>query len=509
MLSQVKSVTLAGLDGIMVTVEADFANGLPSFDIVGLPDATVREARERVRAAVVNSGFTFPPKRAVVNLAPGDLRKEGTQFDLPIAMSVLAGSGQLTGEMAQCALLGELALSGELRPINGVLSAALCAKRNGCDVLIVPEQNASEAALVKGLKVYKAGCLADVYLHFSGEKLLETLTPPEGSAIGETGVYNVDFSEVKGQKVLRRGVEIAAAGGHNLIMLGSPGSGKSMIAKRIPTILPSMTLEEAMDVTKIHSLAGEIDPAAPLVTCRPFRAPHHGASAASVVGGGSKYMRPGEISMAHNGVLFMDEFPEFRKDVLEALRQPLEDAKITVSRMNATFTYPSKFMLVAAMNPCRCGFYGDGTNRCRCSESEVLRYRKKISGPLLDRIDIHLEAPSLKYDELQGASGESSSAIRERVEAARAVAAKRYANDDIRSNSELTGALIEKYCPIGEAEDKLLRNAFDTMHMSARAYTRVLKLARTIADLELRDTIDAIDIAEALTYRDLDRKYWG
>lgn len=508
MIVKVNTGFVAGLEGSLVIAEADFSNGLPSFDVVGLPDATVREAKERVRSAVRNSNFDFPAKRAVINLAPADLKKEGTQFDLPIAVSVLLGTGQLKCDVSDYMLVGELGLSGELRRINGVLPLALCAAQNGIKNIIVPEDNADEASLVKDINVFGARCLADVFKHLSGECALQPYRCNTEDIFDRETHYNIDFSDVRGQAALRRGVEIGVSGGHNILIVGSPGSGKSMIAQRIPTILPDMTFEEALEVTKIYSVAGELKEGQRLAARRPFRAPHHSASAASIVGGGAK-ARPGEITLAHNGVLFLDELPEYRKDVIEAMRQPLEDKKITVTRAAASYTYPCNTMLVAALNPCRCGFYGDGTNRCRCSESDVRRYLGKISGPMIDRIDIQLEAFTVKYNDLTAKKGESSAEIKERVKNARAIQKERYKEDGIVCNAQLYGSLIEKYCPLGEEEGKMVQYAFDSLGLTARAYARILKVARTIADTEARRDINTMDIAEAIGYRSLDRKYFG
>lgn len=507
MIVKVFTGAVSGLDGNIVIVEADFSNGLPSFDVVGLPDATVKEAKERVRAALRNSSFEFPAKRAVINLAPADLRKEGTQFDLPIAVSVLAGTGQLKADLNEYILIGELGLSGELRPARGVLSIAACAREHGFRKIIVPCQNADEAALAGDIEVYGARCLADVYCHLTGEKALERVQCDIEGIFHREAEYDVDFSDMRGQQLLRRGIEVGVSGGHNLLMIGSPGSGKSMAARRIPTILPDMTLDEAIEVTKIYSVAGELEENRQLIAQRPFRSPHHTASAASIVGGGSK-ARPGEISLAHNGVLFLDEFPEYRKDVIESMRQPLEDKKITVTRSACSYTYPCNTMLVAALNPCRCGYYGDGSGRCRCSESDVHKYLGKISGPMLDRIDIQLEAAPVKYGDLKAARGESSAVIKERVEAARRIQTLRYKNESITTNAQLGGALVEKYCPVGEEESQMLKRAFDDLGLTARAYTRILKVARTIADMDARRDINTMDIAEAIGYRSLDRKYF-
>lgn len=508
MIVKINTATLSGLEGKCVIVEADFSNGLPAFDVVGLPDATVREAKERVRAALKNSGFEFPAKRAVINLAPADLKKEGTQFDLPIAISVMAGTGQLKAELSEYMFIGELGLSGELRPVNGVLSLVSSAKEWGVTKIFVPESNAEEASLAQGMEIYGAKCLTDVFCHLMGEKLIEPTVCDISSVFSASAQYSIDFSDVRGQIALRRGVELCVSGGHNLLFIGTPGSGKSMLAQRIPTILPDMTLEEAIEVTKIYSVAGELDGETKLISTRPFRTPHHSASAVSIIGGGAK-ARPGEISLAHNGVLFLDEFPEYRKDVIESMRQPLEDKKITVTRAAASFTYPCNTMLVVALNPCKCGYYGDGSNRCRCSETDVKKYLGKLSGPMLDRIDIQLEAAPVKYADLKAAKGESSADIKKRVNAAREIQKERYKNENITTNAQLSGSLIEKYCFIGENENKMLKNAFETLGLTARAYTRILKVARTIADCDGREKINEMDIAEAIGYRSLDRKYFG
>lgn len=504
MVVKVNTATLLGIDGKIVTVEADFAGGLPAFDIVGLPDTAVKEAKERVKAAVRNSGFDFPAKKAVVNLAPADLKKEGTQFDLPIAIATLAGTGQLNDNFSEYVFLGELGLSGEIRGVRGILSVVLGGKEAGVKKFVVPFDNREEAALVEGVEIYGAKNLAEVYRHITGEEKIPVTQT--GSITEEMNMFDVDFEEVKGQQRLRRGIEVAVAGGHNVLMVGSPGSGKSMIAKRIPTIMPLMTFDEVLEVTKIHSVAGVLN-AGKAVTERPFRSPHHSASAVSIVGGGQK-AKPGEISLAHRGVLFLDELPEYSKDVIESMRQPIEDGVVTVSRAMGSFTYPSNVMLVCAMNPCRCGYYGDTTKKCRCSESDVARYLGKVSGPMLDRIDIQLEAKSVRYDDLQKPKGESSIAIRERVERARQIQKQRYENEKISCNSDLYGNLIEKYCNVSQECKMMLEKAFNSMNMSARAYTRILKVARTIADLDGREHIDVEDIAEAIDYRKLDRKFW-
>lgn len=507
MIVKINTGAVCGIDGKHVIVEADFANGLPSFDIVGLPDTAIKESKERVRSAIKNSGFQFPAKHAVINLAPADLKKEGSQFDLPIAIAILAGTGQLKMDLDEYMFIGELGLSGELRGVNGVLSLVCSAKDNGFKKVVVPIENAEEATLTEGIEVLGARCLADVYAHLIGEKVIEASLCNAREIFSEENVYGIDFADVRGQFALRRGVELCVSGGHNLLLIGTPGSGKSMIAQRIPTILPDMTLDEAIEVTKIYSIAGELDSNRKLVATRPFRSPHHNASAVSIVGGGAK-AKPGEISLAHNGVLFLDEFPEYKKDVIESMRQPLEDKRITVSRSAASYTYPCNTMLVVALNPCKCGYYGDESGKCRCSESDVRKYLGKISGPMLDRIDIQLEAAPVKYTDLKAAKGESSADMRKRINAVREIQKERYKNEEITCNAQLTGALIEKYCPISKSANEMLKNAFDNLGLTARAYGRILKVARTIADADGRENINEMDIAEAIGYRSLDRKYF-
>ncbi len=499
---------LSGLDGNIVTIETDASGGIPRLDIVGLPDASVRESQERVRSAIFNSGFDFPPRKLVINLAPADLKKEGSQYDLPIAVSILAATEQLQGDLSGTLMMGELGLSGELRAVDGVLSSVLCARSKGFKAVIVPKENLGEASLVDGIEIYGALSLAEVILHLSGYSPLPRTECSAGEMLLQNQKFEVDFDQVRGQLALRRGVEVATAGGHNVLLIGSPGSGKSMIAQRIPTILPDMTLDEALEVTRIYSVAGELKGGTSIIASRPFRTPHHTASSVSIVGGGTK-ARPGELSLAHNGVLFLDELPEYSKDVIEAMRQPLEDKTVTVTRAAATCTYPCNVMLVAAMNPCRCGYYGDGTGRCRCTEKDVRRYLGRVSGPMLDRIDIQLEAPALKYGDLMAEKGESSAKIKSRVNAARKIQQERFAGQGITCNAQMGTAQIEKYCQLGPEESELLKNVFDVMGLSARAYSRILKVSRTIADLDGRENIRAMDITEAVGYRSLDRKYWN
>ena len=509
MLSKINSAGLIGIDGYLVTVEVDISNGMPAFDVVGLPETAVKESRERVRSALKNCGFKFPTKRITVNLAPANVKKAGAIYDLPICMGLLISSEQLDADLSEYAFIGEIALSGELRPVDGALPMAISAYESGIKNIILPIDNAQEAAVVNGLNVYGAASLTDIFTHFTTEqKLLKTeVDIDEIFKIQEE--QTLDFSDVKGQENAKFALEIAAAGGHNCLLIGSPGSGKSMLSKRLPSILPSLTFDEALEVTKVHSIAGLIPSNTSLITQRPFRSPHHTISPVGLSGGGT-YPKPGEISLAHNGVLFLDEFPEFRKDALEVLRQPLEDGIVTIARVNATLTYPSNTMLIAAMNPCKCGYYGDGTNRCTCSEGQIKQYLGKISGPLLDRIDLHIEVPAVKYDELTDkAPAESSKEIKKRVENARKIQKERFKNDKgIYCNAQMSEKMVAKYCALGEQEQLVLKQAFDNLGLSARAHNRILKVARTIADLKSSENIQIDHIAQAIYFRSLDRKYW-
>ena len=492
---------LQGIGGYEVLLEVYISNGLPAFDVVGLPDAAVREARERVRAAIKNNGYRFPVSRMTVNLAPADKKKAGTLYDLPMFIGILAADGDIDEPGDDCAFIGELSLSGELRPVYGALPMAIAAARCGVKKLFVPADNAAEAAFADGISVYPVKNVDELLRLMRGEVNIEPAAAPALDTLME---HMPDFSEVKGQENVKRALEIAAAGGHNILIVGPPGAGKSMMAKRLPGILPDMSRGEMIQSTEIYSVAGLTSREHPIVSMRPFRAPHHTVSAAGLSGGGTS-PRPGEISLAHNGVLFLDELPEFRSDVLEVLRQPLEDGEVTVSRVAGTVTYPSRFMLVGAMNPCKCGWYGHPSGRCRCTERDVRRYHSKISGPLLDRIDLIVEVPALDYEELsRRSSAERSADIKKRVNAAREIQRRRFGGDGTMCNAHIGSREMSEICALDAEGEALMHAAFDSMGLSARSYDRILRVARTIADLDGQETISPEHVAEAIQYRTYD-----
>ena len=510
MIAKIESSCITGIDAHLVSVEVDIAGGLPGFSIVGLPDTAIRESRDRIKAAIKNSGFKFPAKRITVNLAPANIRKEGPGFDLPMALGVLIASDKIDpSNLNDYVVCGELSLDGGIKPIRGALSIALELARQKRKKLILPMENAKEAAIVQDIDVVSCSDLISVVNFINGHISLSPFKSNPAQILKKNSKHKIDFSDVKGQEHAKRGLEISAAGGHSTLLIGPPGSGKSMLAERLATIISGMSLEESLETTKVHSAAGLLSPKKAFLATRPFRAPHHTISYAALVGGGT-YPMPGEISLAHNGVLFLDEFPQFKRNVLESLRQPLESGEIRVSRVEATVTYPARFMLICAMNPCPCGYFTDPKKECHCSPFQIQRYLGKISGPLLDRIDIHLEVPRLTYETLSKRNnGATSEVIRQRVNKARSIQEQRYKNNNLQFNARLQSRELDKYCIPDKEGEELLKMAILELGLSARAYDKILKISRTIADLEGNEKIEAHHISEAIGYRALDRNLWA
>ena len=508
MLSIIKSMALNGVEGYLINVQVDVSGGLPGWEIVGLPDTAIKESKERIRIAIRNSGIEFPSRKITVNLAPANTKKEGSFLDLPIAIGVLQAIGVLNVDNIDTTVfIGELSLDGVINKVNGILPRCIEAKKLGINRVIVPKENAKEAAIVKDLEVIPVKNLLETVYFLNGTKKINKEVIDIEKLFNQKNNYKYDFSEIKGQGNIKRALEIAAAGAHNCLMVGSPGSGKTMMARRLPTILPDLTFEEALEVTKIHSISGILEKSS-IITQRPFRAPHHTVSSVALIGGG-KIPKPGEISLAHYGILFLDELTEFNKHTLEVLRVPLEDRKVSISRVNASLTYPCNFMLIASMNPCPCGYYGTKEKQCNCNQRQIKNYMGKVSGPLLDRFDIQIEVKPVDFDKIKSTKKEEKSEdIKKRVDKARKIQCNRYKEYNIFSNAELTHKLIEQFCILDEKSKKLLEMSYEKLGLSARAYSKILKVSRTIADLDGKSNIEVKHVAEAIQYRNLDRKYF-